>query len=95
MLWINCQSKRSKVVESWRTSTAIRRRRECLDCNERFTTFETVLEEKKAHREPMVRIQKRSMGKVHERTDSFVVLEEDDTEDFLDGYLRNKGIKYD
>ena len=43
----------------------------------------------------MVRIQKRSKGKVHERTDSFVVLEEDDTEDFLDGYLRNKGIKYD
>jgi len=95
MLCIKCQSKRSKVVESRRTSNAIRRRRECLDCNERFTTFETVLEEKKAHREPMIKIQRRSKGKVYEKTDSFVVLEEDDTEDYIDGYLRNRGIKYD
>ena len=53
------------------------------------------MEEKKAHREPMIKIQRRSKGKVYEKTDSFVVLEEDDTEDYIDGYLRNRGIKYD
>ncbi len=43
----------------------------------------------------MIKIQRRSKGKVYEKTDSFVVLEEDDTEDYIDGYLRNRGIKYD
>ena len=74
MLCIKCSSKRSKVVESRRTSDSIRRRRECLDCNERFTTFESVLKENKPHREPMIKIRRRSKGKVYENKDSFLVL---------------------
>jgi len=95
MLCINCSSKKSKVVESRRTSDAIRRRRECLGCNERFTTFETVLKENNPHREPMIKIRRRSKGKVYDNKDSFLMPEDDDTEGYIDGYLRNKGIKYD
>ena len=95
MLCIKCSSKRSKVVESRWTSDSIRRRRECLDCNERFTTFESVLKENKPHREPMIKIRRRAKGKVYENKDSFLVLEEDDTEGYIDGYLRNIGIKFD
>ena len=40
----SCQSTDNKVVNSRLTSneTSIRRRRECLGCGERFTTYETI-----------------------------------------------------
>ncbi|MDO4271747.1 MAG: transcriptional regulator NrdR [Candidatus Saccharibacteria bacterium] len=37
-----CGSDNSKVVESRDAGSAIRRRRECLDCANRFTTYERV-----------------------------------------------------
>lgn len=39
-----CNSNENKVTDSRETSegTAIRRRRECIDCNKRFTTYEYV-----------------------------------------------------
>lgn len=37
-----CGSEESKVIESRDAGSAIRRRRECLDCNNRFTTYERV-----------------------------------------------------
>ncbi len=38
-----CHSDRSHVTDSRGTGAAVRRRRECADCGERFTTLETVL----------------------------------------------------
>lgn len=40
----HCNSEENKVIDSRPTedNTAIRRRRECLACNERFTTYEKV-----------------------------------------------------
>jgi transcriptional regulator NrdR family protein len=35
-----CSSPRTKVVDSRLSKTLVRRRRECLDCGKRFTTFE-------------------------------------------------------
>ena len=35
-----CQSENSKVVDKRSTGDAIRRRRECLDCGKRYTTYE-------------------------------------------------------
>jgi len=39
-----CNSNENKVTDSRETSegTAIRRRRECIDCGKRFTTYEYV-----------------------------------------------------
>ena len=37
-----CQSKDSKVVDSRDADASIRRRRECLNCGRRFTTYERV-----------------------------------------------------
>lgn len=37
-----CGSEESKVIESRDAGSAIRRRRECLDCSYRFTTYERV-----------------------------------------------------
>ena len=37
-----CGSENSKVIESRDASSAIRRRRECLDCLYRFTTYERI-----------------------------------------------------
>lgn len=37
-----CGSEESKVIESRDAGSAIRRRRECLDCSCRFTTYERV-----------------------------------------------------
>ena len=37
-----CENKDSKVVESRESSDSIRRRRECVRCGLRFTTYETV-----------------------------------------------------
>ena len=45
MKCIYCGCKESKVIDS-RTSddgTSIRRRRECIECGKRFTTYETVV----------------------------------------------------
>ena len=38
-----CHSDNSRVTDSRGTGNAVRRRRECADCGERFTTLETVL----------------------------------------------------
>ncbi len=38
-----CHSESSRVTDSRGTGNAVRRRRECADCGERFTTLETVL----------------------------------------------------
>ncbi|MCL2676902.1 MAG: transcriptional regulator NrdR [Streptococcaceae bacterium] len=40
----NCKSERLKVVDSRPADNMIRRRRECEDCGQRFTTFERVEE---------------------------------------------------
>tara|TARA_B100000029_G_scaffold516826_1_gene635463 strand:- start:14209 stop:14742 length:534 start_codon:yes stop_codon:yes gene_type:complete len=37
-----CENKDSKVVESRESSDSVRRRRECIRCGLRFTTYETV-----------------------------------------------------
>jgi transcriptional repressor NrdR len=37
-----CQHQDSKVIESRTTAEAIRRRRECLHCSKRFTTYERI-----------------------------------------------------
>ena len=42
MICLYCDSKQSKVVDSRDISKGIRRRRECLECNKRFTTYETI-----------------------------------------------------
>lgn len=40
-----CESSRTRVVDTTRDSRGIRRRRECLNCSERFSTYErTILE---------------------------------------------------
>src|SRR5574337_1200679 len=39
-----CQSEESKVVDSRQAENAIRRRRECENCGNRFTTFERIEE---------------------------------------------------
>lgn len=39
-----CQSENSKVVDKRQTGDAIRRRRECLDCSKRYTTYERIEE---------------------------------------------------
>lgn len=46
MLCPHCGSPQNRVVNSRdaQNATAIRRRRECLNCGERFTTFETIEE---------------------------------------------------
>ncbi len=38
-----CRSESSRVTDSRGSGNAVRRRRECADCGERFTTLETVL----------------------------------------------------
>ena len=38
---MKCNHLHSKVVDSRYTSVGIRRRRECLDCGKRFTTYES------------------------------------------------------
>ena len=42
MICIYCDSNLSKVVDSRDISKGIRRRRECLKCSQRFTTYETI-----------------------------------------------------
>ena len=42
MICIYCDSTKSKVVDQRDISKGIRRRRECLECNKRFTTYETI-----------------------------------------------------
>ena len=42
MICLYCDSTTSKVVDSREISKGIRRRRECLMCNKRFTTYETI-----------------------------------------------------
>jgi transcriptional repressor NrdR len=37
-----CTKKESKVIESRESSDSIRRRRACLECNHRFTTYEKI-----------------------------------------------------
>ena len=37
-----CENKDSKVIESRESSDSVRRRRECVRCGLRFTTYETV-----------------------------------------------------
>lgn len=37
-----CKSEESKVVESRDTGDAVRRRRKCLDCGARYTTYERI-----------------------------------------------------
>ncbi|HCV00762.1 MAG: transcriptional regulator NrdR [Dehalococcoidia bacterium] len=43
MRCLYCHSESSRVTDSRGTGNAVRRRRECADCGERFTTLETVL----------------------------------------------------
>jgi len=38
----SCSFKNTKVIESRESSESIRRRRECLDCSKRFTTYEKI-----------------------------------------------------
>jgi transcriptional repressor NrdR len=38
----SCSFKNTKVIESRESSDSIRRRRECLDCSKRFTTYEKI-----------------------------------------------------
>tara|TARA_Y100000741_G_scaffold350600_1_gene320866 strand:- start:80 stop:526 length:447 start_codon:yes stop_codon:yes gene_type:complete len=38
----SCSFKNTKVIESRESSESIRRRRECLDCYKRFTTYEKI-----------------------------------------------------
>ena len=38
----SCSFKNTKVIESRESSDSIRRRRECLDCYKRFTTYEKI-----------------------------------------------------
>jgi len=38
----SCSLKNTKVIESRESSDSIRRRRECLDCSKRFTTYEKI-----------------------------------------------------
>lgn len=40
-----CDSRRSTVVDSRASSRAVRRRRKCVNCKERFTTYEFVFDE--------------------------------------------------
>ena len=42
MICLYCDSTTSKVVDSREISKCIRRRRECLKCNKRFTTYEII-----------------------------------------------------
>ena len=42
MICLYCDSTQSKVVDSRDISKGIRRRREWLECNKRFTTYETI-----------------------------------------------------
>ena len=42
MICLYCNSTQSKVVDSRDISKGIRRRRECLECKKRFTTYETI-----------------------------------------------------
>ena len=42
MICLYCDSKLSNVVDSRDISKGIRRRRECLKCSKRFTTYETI-----------------------------------------------------
>ena len=42
MICLYCDSTQSKVVDSRDISKGIRRRRECLECKKRFTTYETI-----------------------------------------------------
>lgn len=42
MKCIYCGSEESKVLDSRTSENAIRRRRECLNCGRRFTTYETI-----------------------------------------------------
>ena len=37
-----CNNDSNKVIESRESSNSIRRRRECISCNERFTTYEKI-----------------------------------------------------
>jgi len=37
-----CENKKTKVIDSRETEEKVRRRRECLNCQKRFTTYETV-----------------------------------------------------
>ncbi|MCL2037907.1 transcriptional regulator NrdR, partial [Candidatus Saccharibacteria bacterium] len=37
-----CGHDNSKVIESRDTGDAVRRRRECLDCGNRYTTYERI-----------------------------------------------------
>ena len=37
-----CNNKNTKVIESRESSNSVRRRRECISCNERFTTYEKI-----------------------------------------------------
>ena len=37
-----CNNKSTKVIESRESSNSVRRRRECISCNERFTTYEKI-----------------------------------------------------
>ncbi|MBN1318920.1 MAG: transcriptional repressor NrdR [Anaerolineales bacterium] len=38
-----CESKRTRVVDTTRDSQGVRRRRECKDCSERFSTYERAI----------------------------------------------------
>ena len=42
MICLYCDSTTSKVVDSREILKGIRRRRECLKCNKRFTTYEII-----------------------------------------------------
>ncbi len=59
----NCQSEESKVVDSRTVSRdgSIRRRRECLDCHHRFTTYEYVV------RHPLLVVKKNGQRVEYER----------------------------
>lgn len=42
MKCIYCGNEESKVLDSRTSDNSIRRRRECLNCGRRFTTYETI-----------------------------------------------------
>jgi transcriptional regulator NrdR family protein len=96
MICLICSSEKSKVIESRKSSDSTRRRRECLDCGNRFTTLEKVIEKPKK-RKLIQRSEQQSKKKEKkyetfrsQRTDSFVVQSDSDEKDFLEGFLKGK-----
>ena len=88
-----CNSEKSKVLESRKSSYGIRRRRECLDCGNRFTTLETIIkkqEKRKLKNDVAEEITNNYDGIETEVKDDLVSTVDLDEQEFLQGYLKGK-----